>query len=270
MSFRWGGEFSPNFSPDTTNRGMSEPVPLPSTITGFLYSITHQVREKVKPQKPDIMEDIKTVGEFNLWGPIILYKGDFYIHFYPGKLRKINNDGHLSSEYVSPISQNKVGIAINYKTKVVKESWLYSQNFVLVNGIIVEVNKEVKEGYYTMGGEGRLVEVKKYDKAIGDWEGDYAAVLSPVILYEREKEVKDVESFLEFRVEDGLVLKDLVDEKTQIRIGMVGLGYNLALGIRRPMYLAIMPGSVIRYTGRKKIGMFKDAGWGSLLKVKVT
>ncbi|MCQ4449058.1 MAG: type III-B CRISPR module-associated protein Cmr3 [Sulfolobales archaeon] len=40
VSFRWGGEFSPTLS-GPMNKGVSEPLPLPSTIAGFIYSITH-------------------------------------------------------------------------------------------------------------------------------------------------------------------------------------------------------------------------------------
>ncbi|MFP3265198.1 MAG: hypothetical protein RXO54_05120 [Acidilobus sp.] len=269
VSFRWGGEFSPALS-GPMNRGISEPLPLPSTIAGFIYSIANGggKRENLKELSLE-NESVKV----KLWGPLLYHKGKYYAHSYPGKLieldnweLKLNEDGKVEEiEAIDLLGViNKVGIGVRFDNKTVMESMLYSQELIKIDGgIIVEVEREVNRGYYTMGGESGIVKVEPWELAPPE-SGDCGLVISPIILSPIEK-VVSVDDFYDMEIEGcGKLGKEII-EGLPVKIGLIGLGFNIAYNVRRPIYPAILPGSVLRCNKRGNVGKF--TGWGSILPV---
>ncbi|QIW22850.1 hypothetical protein EWF20_00870 [Sulfolobus sp. S-194] len=268
VSFRWGGEFSPILS-GPMNKGISEPLPLPSTIVGFLYSITKNAGNKINVNKLSLESDLNTV-KVKLWGPLLYTKGGYYAHSYPGKVIKLNNWKIVEELDVVKVLNviNKIGIGIEGDSKTVKESLLYTQQLIKIKegGIVVETDHEVKEGYYTMGGESSIVKVEVLKDLEIPQKGELGLVLSPIILKPVNKIVA-IEDLYEMEI-DGLgKLKDVMTDNLAIRIGLIGLGFNIAYGVRRPIYPAIMPGSIISYRERSNLGLFRENGWGSVLPI---
>ena len=266
LSFRWGGEFSPALS-GPMNRGVSEPLPLPSTVTGFLYSITKGGGKEVRGGL-SLEEDLRTVGS-KVWGPLLRVGDDYYAHSYPGRLIRVT--GWRLGEEVSVGAVlavvNRIGIGLRFDTKNAMEHMIYSQQLVKVRdgGIVVEVGVDVKEGYYTMGGEGGLVRVEPIHDVRPPDSGDEGLVLSPVIMAPRDG-VRSVEDLYDMEVEGCGRLGDIA---VSVKVGLIGLGFNLTHNVRRPIYPAIMPGSRLRCNRRGNIGLFRDYGWGSVLPVAV-
>lgn len=276
VSFRWGGEFSPTLS-GPMNKGVSEPLPLPSTIAGFIYSITHGGGKREDLTELSLEKESVKV---KLWGPLLYHKGKYYAHSYPGKLIELNNwelklneDGKV--EEVEAIDllgvTNKIGIGIKFDSKSVIDKLLYTQQLIKIEGgIIVEVEQEVKEGYYTMGGESNIVKAEPWEFAPPE-SGKYGLVISPIILSPIEK-VISVDDLYDAEIEGCGKLGDVIVDDDRIKglpvkIGLIGLGFNVAYNVRRPIYPAILPGSVLNCNKRGNVGKF--TGWGSILPVKV-
>ena len=275
VSFRWGGEFSPTLS-GPMNKGVSEPLPMPSTIVGFLRSITGSKRKDV--EKLSLDEDLNTVG-LKLWGPLLVNNGKYYAHSYPGKLIELNNWTAVKevdmTEVVKVVS--KIGIGVNMDSKSVIESKLgaregrgyiesrlYTQQFVKINGgIVFEADVSLKEGYYVIGGEGSVVKLEEFKGFKPPEEGKLGLVLSPIILEPKEGLVT-IDDLYDVEVKECGKLGDI---SNYVKVGLLGLGFNIAYNVRRPIYLAIMPGSVINCT-KKNAGLFNDKGWGSILPIK--
>lgn len=276
ISFRWGGEFSPILS-GPANKGVSEPLPLPSTIAGFLYSVIKNGGDRKDVDKLSLKEDLNTIN-IKLWGPLLYANGKYYSHSYPGKLIKLDSqwkrveevDVYKMKDKVLYII-NKIGIGIDFDSKNAKESLLYSQELIKINGGIVIESDQKIEGYYTMGGESSIVKVEVFNDIKVPQKGDYGLVLSPIIFNPIEK-IISIEDLYNAEIEGVGKLKDitvskLTGESNLIKIGLIALGYNMAYNVRRPIYPAIMPGSVIKYEKRGNIGLFAERGWGSVLPI---
>jgi len=290
VSFRWGGEFSPALS-GPMNKGVSEPLPLPSTIAGFIYSITHGGGKREDLTQLSLENESVKV---KLWGPLLYHKGKYYAHSYPGKLieldnweLKLNEDGKVEEiEAIDLLSvTNKIGIGIRFDSKAVIDKLLYTQQLIKIEGgIIVEVEGEVNEGYYTMGGESSIVKVEPLEFTPPE-SGDYGLVISPVILPPIEKvisvddlydvEIKGCGKLSDVIVndknddQDDVTIEKLPEKlpvKIHVKIGLIGLGFNIAYNVRRPIYPAILPGSVLKCNKRENVGEF--TGWGSILPVR--
>ncbi|MFP3203164.1 MAG: hypothetical protein RXR43_13375 [Sulfolobus sp.] len=269
VSFRWGGEFSPTLS-GPMNKGISEPLPLPSTIAGFLYSLATGGGKRENLEKLSLENESVKV---KLWGPILYHRGKYYAHSYPSKLieldnweLKINEDGKVEEVEATNLLGviNKIGIGMRFDNKTVIESMLYTQELIKIEGgIIVEVEQDVKEGYYTMGGESSIVKVEPW-KFTPPEEGDCGLVISPIILSPTEK-VVSVDDFYDEEIEGCGKLGDKIVEGIPVKIGLIGLGFNIAYNVRRPIYPAILPGSVLKCNKRGNVGKFTS--WGSILPV---
>jgi len=272
VSFRWGGEFSPALS-GPMNKGVSEPLPLPSTIAGFIYSITHGGGKREDLTKLSLENESVKV---KLWGPLLYHKGKYYAHSYPGKLieldnweLKLNEDGKVEEiEAIDLLGvTNKIGIGIKFDSKSVIDKLLYTQQLVKIEGgIIVEVEQEVNEGYYTMGGESSIVKVEPWEFTPPE-SGDYGLVISPIILSPIEK-VISVDDLYDAKIEGCGKLGDVIIKGLPVKIGLIGLGFNIAYNVRRPIYPAILPGSVLKCDGIKRGNVGEFTGWGSILPVK--
>ncbi|MFP3242227.1 hypothetical protein [Caldisphaera sp.] len=307
FSFRWTGEFSPSTS-GPMNKGISEPLPLPSTIAGFLYSINKKWGSSKNLENLKIDEDLKTLAS-GIWGPLLYDGMNYYAHKYPGGLiqLKMNNSLYIDKpqvnlekndvgEKLEALSEkgvinviNRIGIGLMYNSKTVKEGLLYSQSLIKLKngGIIFKANSDVNEGFYTMGGEGSIIELKKCKECeeIISGKGDYGLVISPIILKPRENVTSIIDDFYELNIEGCGKLSDLRvnipvnannKEKSlkkyfrpQIKLGLISLGFNITYNVIRPIYLAIMPGSIINCKEMGNVGLFKEVGWGSILPIKI-
>ena len=176
--FRWHGEYSPNFS-GPMNKGISEPLPLISTVIGAIY---RKVKGIKIAQPSNELEELKSV--FNdVWGPLIYVKGSrrntvgefLLVHDYPGKLItfRLEKDGvtpiineHKDNDCINeeakegdcgvdmhkyrideimPKQINKIGIGRDLGKRTAKEHMLYSSQFIDLQATIMENFKDVTE-----------------------------------------------------------------------------------------------------------------------------
>ena len=271
ISFRWGGEFSPALS-GPMNRGVSEPLPLPSTIVGFLYSITRGGGGRAAVGRLSIEDDLGTVGT-RIWGPLLRIGDRYYAHSYPGRLIRLVNWALPADEAEQEVDVdevlgvvNRIGIGLRMDSKTAMEHMIYSQQLIKITngGIIVEADVNVKEGYYTMGGEGSIVKVEVVDGVNPPEKGERGLVLSPIIM-EPASKVSSIEDILHNMEVKGC--GRLNDIAVKVKVGLIGLGFNITYTVRRPIYPAIMPGSIINCGKRGNVGLFSDKGWGSILPI---
>jgi len=294
MFFRWSGEYSPNFS-GPMNKGVSEPLPLMSTIAGALYKA---VKGLVHLEPGKEVEQFKGVlGE--LWGPLIYVngkrkkggnKGEYLlVHQYPGKLlvlrleesgvvlnriKKEEKGGDDENEVdeIIPKQVSKIGVGRDLAKRSAMDHLLYSSQFVdfyatirseFENvekwGIYVETGVKY-EGVLELGGEGRLAKVEKFDLKIPESKGELSILLSPALLSVGCGKWVLIDDILNEKVEN-YALKDIV---CWAKIGVIGTGFNTSMRVRRPLYPALMPGTILKVRERK-IGKLKELGWGSLL-----
>lgn len=110
---------------------------------------------------------------------------------------------------------------------------------------------------YVMGGESSIVKIEPFNFTPPE-NGDYGLVISPVILSPQD-DIISIDDFYNIEIKNCGKLADVLDEGLPIKIGLIGLGFNIVYNVRRPIYPAIMPGSIIN-----KIGEFAKT-WGSIL-----
>ncbi|BFI75772.1 hypothetical protein [Sulfurisphaera ohwakuensis] len=268
LSFRWGGEFSPILS-GPMNKGVSEPLPLPSTIAGFLYSVTKNAGNKKDVERLSLEDDLNTV-KVKLWGPLLYIKGNYYAHSYPGKIIRLENWKMIEEVDVVNVLKviNKIGIGIKGDSKAVKESLLYTQQLIKIRegGILVETDYEIKDGYYTMGGESSIVKIETLKEVNIPQKGKYGLVISPIILKPVNR-IITIYDLYDMEIEGLGKLRDVIVNKLPVKLGLIGVGFNISYNVRRPIYPAIMPGSIINYKEKANLGLFRENGWGSVLPV---
>ncbi|BCU70041.1 type III-B CRISPR module-associated Cmr3 family protein [Stygiolobus caldivivus] len=286
--FRWHGEYSPSLS-GPMNKGVSEPLPLISTITGALYRSLKggsYVRDEEK-----LAEEFKAVlGD--VWGPVVFVEGKrrgcrsaagkfVLFHDYPGRLGVLRLDGDTlvtvyrekEKDYIVPEQVNRTGIGRDLAKRNAKEHLLYSVKLVDLGSTVLKNFEDVKEwgiyvktdakyrGVVRLGGRGRTAAVKELDLDLPN-KGEKSVVASPVLLDSDKRSIVTVDDLMEMRVE-GVALANVLEYG---KIGVVGRGYSLSYNSRRPLYPALLPGSVLNRTDREKVGLFKELGWGSLLR----
>ena len=287
--FRWGGEYSPVLT-GPMNKGSSEPFPLPSTIAGFLYWIKKGYSTMTE-EELDMEKDYETISkEVELWGPMFYAKGKdekgrekvcIAVHDYPKKLRVVNEECLVENTSIYPVYINKIGIGhdVAKKHAHTEKGLIYTVEYIdyyaTANklgvkevedyGILVYTNLDVKEGFYPFGSEGRVVEVKRADELdITSLRIPKSYILSPVIL-------KANESYLDLIISSD-ALKLAVDSKEvtladiadgTLRLSLIGIGFNVKHKVKRPIYLALMPGGTVK-TDKLKLGLFEKI-WGSIL-----
>jgi len=310
--FRWGGEYSPILT-GPMNKGSSEPFPLPSTISGLLYWISQDDEETRTGGETelDIREDYKTISKVEIFGPFFYAKGRdennkdkicLAIHQYPKKLTIINEECDKERTF-EPVYISKIGIGhdISKKQAHTEKGLIYTVEYidyyataveklglkeVEEYGILVYTNAEIKEGFYPFGSEGRVVEVKKVNEDVLKNVKTFNSrlyILSPIILKANESPSplvisSDVDNLIVD--ENGgkrITVKDLAFDT--IRLSLIGLGFNVKYNVKRPIYLAIMPGKIEVKEKFKdlldklsassssrfvKLGLF-DKIWGSVL-----
>ena len=312
--FRWGGEYSPSLT-GPMNKGYSEPFPLPSTIAGFLYWIKKGYSTVTEEDELDMEKDYETISkEVELWGPLFYAKGRdahgkekvcIAVHEYPKKLRVINEEclstDRKSTWSLYPVYVNKIGIGhdVAKKQAHTEKGLIYTVEYIDYYatakkmgleevedyGILVYTNFELKEDFYPFGSEGRVVEVKGVDKLNIKVPESQVFTLSPVILRANESPLDLIISsdtrkiVVDKHDNEEITLNDVADGT--LRLSLLGLGFNVKNRVKRPIYLALMPGEVgstrekfkslldklqegLAENKLMKLGLFEKI-WGSVL-----
>jgi len=315
MFFRGPGEFDPS-SRGVYSMGRSFILPTPSTIAGVfatlfgsnfspsqdwlseyrntLGNITIrgpfvQIINKDKSKNSDIYLD------FSLRNKLISYNA---LEDYANKIKRIiteNNyavkekildelDEELKNKAISPKLQERIGIGLKVRKdniKVVEESLIYSVQYVdysfgdyLMTEIYYEIigDSDIKVGSYNakLGGEGRVChliieedDIKKLLKI--DEKANVLYVTSP-ILYDTGKDILEI-------------IKSELSSEIEVygKVTLLGAGYSLLNKKRKPIYQALIPGSLIflstekngRELYRSGLGFAKEIGYGTVIPLYV-
>jgi len=315
MFFRGPGEFDPS-SRGVYSMGRSFILPTPSTIAGVfatlfgsnfspsqdwlseyrntLGNITIrgpfvQIINKDKSKNSDIYLD------FSLRNKLISYNA---LEDYANKIKRIiteNNyavkekildelDEELKNKAISPKLQERIGIGLKVRKdniKVVEESLIYSVQYVdysfgdyLMTEIYYEIigDSNIKVGSYNakLGGEGRVChliieedDIKKLLKI--DEKANVLYVTSP-ILYDTGKDILEI-------------IKSELSSEIEVygKVTLLGAGYSLLNKKRKPIYQALIPGSLIflstekngRELYRSGLGFAKEIGYSTVIPLYV-
>ena len=315
MFFRGPGEFDPS-SRGVYSMGRSFILPTPSTIAGVfatlfgsnfspsqdwlseyrntLGNITIrgpfvQIINKDKSKNSDIYLD------FSLRNKLISYNA---LEDYANKIKRIiteNNyavkekildelDEELKNKAISPKLQERIGIGLKVRKdniKVVEESLIYSVQYVdysfgdyLMTEIYYEIigDSDIKVGSYNakLGGEGRvcqlIIEEDDIEKLLKiDEKANVLYVTSP-ILYDTGKDILEI-------------IKSELSSEIEVygKVTLLGAGYSLLNKKRKPIYQALIPGSLIflstekngRELYRSGLGFAKEIGYGTVIPLYV-
>ena len=315
MFFRGPGEFDPS-SRGVYSMGRSFILPTPSTIAGVfatlfgsnfspsqdwlseyrntLGNITIrgpfvQIINKDKSKNSDIYLD------FSLRNKLISYNA---LEDYANKIKRIiteNNyavkekildelDEELKNKAISPKLQERIGIGLKVRKdniKVVEESLIYSVQYVdysfgdyLMTEIYYEIigDSNIKVGSYNakLGGEGRvcqlIIEEDDIEKLLKiDEKANVLYVTSP-ILYDTGKDILEI-------------IKSELSSEIEVygKVTLLGAGYSLLNKKRKPIYQALIPGSLIflstekngRELYRSGLGFAKEIGYGTVIPLYV-
>jgi len=315
MFFRGPGEFDPS-SRGVYSMGRSFILPTPSTIAGVfatlfgsnfspsqdwlseyrntLGNITIrgpfvQIINKDKSKNSDIYLD------FSLRNKLISYNA---LEDYANKIKRIiteNNyavkekildelDEELKNKAISPKLQERIGIGLKVRKdniKVVEESLIYSVQYVdysfgdyLMTEIYYEIigDSDIKVGSYNakLGGEGRvchlIIEEDDIEKLLKiDEKANVLYVASPV-LYDTGKDILEI-------------IKSELSTEIEIygKVTLLGAGYSLLNKKRKPIYQALIPGSLILLSTEKNgwelyrsgLGFAKEIGYGTVIPLNL-
>jgi len=224
------------------------------------------------------------------------------------KLRKIIKDAKEDSKNINvldvefieddtlPKKVFKIGIALDNEQKIVREGYLYSQEIVFMEDFseelyfvldILSENKKLLDSFNSiirLGGKGRISHVSiseeegLYDNIKNEQkEVEYAVLISNAII---DLEVNNAHELNKLSFED-LIMK--IDNKTKEKYGFslisgrlefLSLGWDINREIRKPYYLTIISGSLIKITDKNKIknlkvGELTNLGFGSMFPIKV-
>jgi CRISPR-associated protein (Cas_Cmr3). len=269
-AFKWGGISSILIS-GSINSGYFEPLPLPSTIHGFLkYAYI-----------------INGLGEDapSFKGPLFYAKGEknevWCVHHYPLGLICNKNGSFLQFKKVEErYFERRIGIALNRENKLVKERYIYMEKMLdMVNlakeilneypkkfGILIEVNDEkaVKLDNFVgpFGGESRPAKIKRVEPNIQ--KIGKRVLASPAIIDKGDDQSVywGNESAKIKIIHDSNLQKTFVGQKVTYRLISLGFDVNKRLPVR----LALMP-SVEVLDDKKAIGYSTEKGWGSLVDI---
>lgn len=264
--FKWGG-YSSILLGGSMNSGYFEPLPMPSSIYGLLkyaYIITKLGNNEPKFKGPLLYAKSKE-------------KQAICIHVYPQRL-KCNIGGDEKDFKVEEEDfERRIGIAIDRKTKMTKEGYIYMEKMLdlyrLSKRILNEVGgkngkspKEEPEKY------GILIEtddenVKKLDGLIAPFGGESR----PAKISVEEMNFKKIGKKLlaspaiidkgdNNQVEWGNDKVSISAERITYRLISLGFDNGRRLEIR----LSLMPTVEV---SKDSIGYFTDKGWGSVVEI---
>jgi CRISPR-associated protein Cmr3 len=275
-AFKWGGVSSILIS-GSVNTGYFEPLPLPSTIYGFLkYAY---IINKLGEDAPIFR------------GPLFYAKGEkkelVCVHYYPLGLVCNINGSICSFKIKEEHFEHKIGIALHRDSKLTKEGYIYLEKMLNMVDIAKKILGEYPKQY------GILIEVndensKKLDNFVGPFGGESRPakinlielninkigkriLASPAIIDKGDDlsvhwgnesaKIKIVSDLIPYS--DNLIhQRATIGQKITYRL--ISLGFEL--NKRLPMKLALMP-TVEILDDEKAIGYFTEKGWGSVVDI---
>ncbi len=283
LLLRGPGEFDPS-ARGVTSSAQSIAWPSPSTLAGLL--LTHLTKHSSRKASswPDLLEKYKELmrssglmwvrgpyfidEEKEIYVPLLL--GDFILvnlrqlrYYFKELLRGLEKHGDISkvTRYLRKHSkktwyQERVVISLRSRegVKTVREGFLYSTtlacfqegSFAVEIGIKNDVSS-LSNRAAVFGGEGRVVRIevdseKPITEELSKFKGGYVLLLSPLIIPAASPTLvrKDGKALV---VVTG---RQLIAELLIGRVGIRGLGYAMAEHVRKPIYPAILEGSILR------------------------
>jgi len=317
MMFRRAGEFDPS-SRGVYSRASSFIVPTPSTLAGALaslYAFSYSKAEGWVEEYKMALDNPMFKGPFlkvnNLWyfdcslEQLLISQHNLYEYIQNiSEIMKARNSREIrklnerKEELVKKIRsknifkmQERIGIGLKVRendSKTVDEEKgkIYNAEYIEYGDFknknnVVEIyldvinpgNLRVGRYYIRLGGEGRVVELTVDESKMSMIEelkiSDYANTLyvASHLLYETGKSIKDA---IEIEIGQNVEIYGNVD--------IVGVGYSLARERRKPIYQALVPGSVIfinegkvnsREIYEKGLGIGKEIGYGTIIPVEL-
>ncbi len=275
--FRWGGVSSILIS-GSINTGYYEPLPLPSTIYGFVkYSliINGIIKENEENNEPVIK------------GPLFYVEGEketaLGVHLYPSKLICNNKDAFNVININEDFYNHRIGIGLDSGRKITKEGYIYMEKLLdlqsIANkvirdkvkryGILVQVSLDDKfehkiNGFVApFGGESRLAKIQVIDEDVVDKaiKLHKRLLCSPAIIDEGE------DNKIKWNNHDEVSIC-AIENKITYRV--ISLGFERAK--RLPMKLALMPTVEVSGVSNNSVfqagvGYFTSKGWGTVCQI---
>lgn len=167
-----------------------------------------------------------------------------------------------SGDCFQPKLLDRIGISLSARvgSKAVREGYLYAASYVDLGGgsIAVEVGaanslSKLNRAGVAFGGERRIavVEVETADVnqrfASAEFTGGYALLLSPLVL---PPPLKILRNGASLRVGLAGNPDDFILEIVLGGVGVTGLGFSLADRSRKPIYPAVLEGSIVKVSDR--------------------
>ncbi|WP_162000400.1 type III-B CRISPR module-associated Cmr3 family protein [Saccharolobus sp. E5-1-F] len=261
--FRLHGEFDINLK-GPYSRAESLNIPLPSTIAGIISTINIENKTVNLDESKKETDQSYTLNG-NLWGPIVLYSNITYVYNYlKNKFFLLSNGTIDKTKSIETKATTRIGIALDEKQRVTKEGYIYSVTFRDFENMEFCYRYEGKteiigEKVVKFGGEERAAKMYKKEVQINCEKSRKAYVISPLLIEGEEKDNFEITvNNTNIKIEQGVIYS-------------VGLGFNVRLKKRKPIYRAIMPGSIIeldREAQCESIGLYSQIGYGSIVPLK--
>ena len=278
LMLRGPGEFDPS-ARGVTSGAQSLSWPSPSTLAGFLLS---QLVRQVPGRAPSWGALLEKYEELMSGAGLRWIRGPYFISekervyvplllgeaflvdwnqlsYYFGDLLKSLEEGRVGEvaeklrRHRLPVQhQERVGISLRSRegVKAVREGFLYSATFACFprGSFAVEVGAESEPALSgrvsTFGGESRIVQVQVggepwLSEMLSSFTGGYAILLSPLV----------IPATLELDEKSGTITANGIKIAKLVtgRIGAKGLGYAIAERTRKPVYPAVLEGSILYF-----------------------
>ena len=304
--FRWGGTQSILLSGPLSS-GYVEPLPLPSTIYGFLSYIYYNKNGRLPGNNAIKIEQ----------GPIFYSKGKgkeaLCVHLYPSKLIcNISNIGGSPSngcKKIIPVEGviYKIGIALDRKEKKAKDRYIFMNKYIDLRAVAEKIIEEKPEKYgvlvkvsadesifsfiskyrtFPFGTDSAPAKVEVYD--INDINmysnGSEVYLASPAIIESQGGDAHDriydkVKGKRYLTLPNGCIVDseqpDYKGKPSENKINIVrpifrflSIGYNYNEKRLDKMMLAIMPGAIVSGNVKKLCNdYYSEKGWCSTFRL---
>ncbi len=289
MFFRAPGEFSPTArGPRATAESL--PLPTPSTIAGLLATSLGRYEQVEAKEWDKRVEQALGIGEGYLRGPYLLTENDDVYLCFADCVVKIEEipkllearereiDGAEKIKFIEHIGVQLGG------AKTVEKGYMYTAKFVdylatlgttnvWVGMDVNDVNLEgIDEKVLRFGGEGRVAKIEVgQNQPLGEFvqknlseappHGSFDLFLVSHSLFVPDLGLDRIDEGAWIHLGIFKSIRELVREMAQGKIVvkevegqvcLLGAGYDLKMKKRKPVYLALSPGSVIRVKGEKE------------------
>lgn len=299
MMFKGSAEFSPDVTgPQVMAR--SNILPYPSTVAGALATLVLEYDPNLIAS-PDLSrwaeeisqilgEGVKIRGPYLVCDKEVFVQADMESFIRAADLRYTTSERLLKPKFISTF-----GIKMDDKKRTVSEptanrSMLYSAKMVAYEGSDVCIGVDVvncssrlenalsKKKIIRLGGEGRLVTIATSDTPkLYDGKGNYLFVISPALFETTnnnvDREVNDSNALSEIERSFGANANFHI---VTASFGLMGGFSSTQLRRRKPVYGAMMPGSILEVDtdqeasrlANEGIGLFSDLGFGSTIRIE--